>query len=66
MKKYFPTYYDINFSLQKDYEIDDELVTIDVSIDGDIKEVLDSYDKYTENFVYEIPLPERDKIRLSY
>ena len=66
VKKHFPTYYDLNFSLQRDYEIDDEWVTIDVSIDGDIEEVLDSYDKYTENFVYEVPLLERDKIRLSY
>ena len=66
VKKYFPTYYDLNFSLQRDYEIDDEWVTIDVSIDGDIEELLDSYDKYIENLVYEIPWPERDKIRLSY
>lgn len=65
VNKHFPSFHDITFSLQRDYEIDDEWITIDVSIDGDIEEELDSYDKYTENFVYEIPWPERDKIRLS-
>ena len=66
VKKHFPTFQDISISLEKDQEIDEEWIVLDVTIEGEIEEVLDKYDKYTENFVYEIPWPERERIRFSY
>ena len=66
IKKHFPTFLDINISLEKDREIDEEWIALDVTIEGEIEEVLDKYDKYTENLVYEIPWPERDRIRFIY
>ena len=51
---------------EKDKEIDEEWITLDVTIEGEIEEILDKYDKYTDNFVYEIPWPERDRIRFIY
>ena len=56
----------INFSLENDPEIDEEWITLNVTVEGEIEEILDKYDKYTDNFVYEIPWPERDRIRFSY
>ena len=66
IKAHFPTFQDINITFDKDQEVDEEWLTLDVTIKGEIDEILDEYDKYSENFIYSVPWPERDKIRLSY
>jgi hypothetical protein len=52
--------------IMKDPDIDEEWLVINVEVQGSVEEVLDMYDKATEEWVAEIPWPERDKLVLSY
>ncbi len=66
IKKHFSSLQDISIALEKDQEVDEEWLVLDVTIAGEIDEILDEYDKYSENLVDSVKWPERDKIRLSY
>ena len=56
----------INVKIVEDPEVGEEWLSFEVSVHGEVEEVLESYDKYVTQFVSKVPWPECDKIRLSY
>lgn len=56
----------INVKIVEDPEVGEEWLSFEVSVHGEVDEVLKSYDSYVTQFVSKIPWPESDKIRLSY
>ncbi|MBM3224892.1 MAG: hypothetical protein FJZ47_13965 [Candidatus Tectomicrobia bacterium] len=52
--------------LEQDPELGEEKLIVDLTLHGDIDEVLASYDQYTRQWVDAVPWPTRDYFRLSY
>lgn len=52
--------------LEQDPESGEEKLIVDITLHGDIDEVLASYDTYTRQWVDAVPWPQRDYFRLSY
>jgi len=52
--------------LEHDPETEEEWLVIEFEIGGEIEDILNSYDHYTDLWVSSVPWPEREKIRLSY
>jgi hypothetical protein len=51
---------------EQDPETGEEWLILDIRVRGEIDEVLDSYDLYTDLWISSVPWPEGEKIRLSY
>jgi hypothetical protein len=66
VKSCFPTLQELQIEPEKDPETDDEWLVLDVTVKGDVNEILDQYDNYTDQWVSSVPWPERNMIRLSY
>lgn len=62
----FPSIQCLFLEKEEDPESDEEWITIDITVKGDIEGILDNYDNYITMFVSEIPWPEREKIILIY
>ena len=62
----FPSIRQLRLQTEEDPETGDEWLVLDITIEGEVDEVLDNYDNYTDRFVSSVPWPKRDKIRLSY
>ena len=62
----FPLIRDVRLLQEQDPETDEEWILIDITVDGDIEEVLDSYDNYVKKWVSSVPSALRENIRLSY
>jgi hypothetical protein len=57
---------DVDSEVLQDPDTGDRLLVIHMEVKGEIEEILDMYDKYTEEIISRIPWPERGKINLSY
>jgi hypothetical protein len=57
---------DVRLLQEQDPETDEEWILIDITVDGEIDEILDSYDNYVTKWVSTAPLDIRENIRLSY
>ena len=55
-----------NIQPGKDPETGEEWLELNVTLQGQVNEVLDQYDKYNDLLVTSVPWPERNKIRLTY
>ena len=62
----FPLIREVRLLQEQDPETDEEWILIDIAVDGDIEEVLDSYDDYVKKWVSSTPSSVRENIRLSY
>jgi len=62
----FPLIRVVRLIQEQDPETDEEWTLIDITVDGEIEEVLDSYDDYVKKWVSSAPLAVRENIRLSY
>jgi hypothetical protein len=62
----FPSISELKIDLEKDPETGEEWLVLNVTIQGEVDEVLNNYDNYTIHWVSLVPWPERHKIRLSY
>lgn len=62
----FPLIEAMSVKIMEDPEVDEEWVSFEITIHGEVDEVLEGYDKYVTQFVSKVPWPECDKIRLSY
>jgi len=51
---------------ERDSETGEEWLELRIRIKGEVKEVLDNYDKYTDYLVSSLPWSARYKMRLSY
>jgi hypothetical protein len=65
-KSFFTTINEIEMELEKDPETGEEWLDFKIRIKGEVEEVLDRYDKYTERLVSLLPCSARYKMRLSY
>jgi hypothetical protein len=67
IEKCFPSLQeDISLEIVEDPESDEEWLTFNIDVKGEVEEILEDYDNYTTMFVSEVPCPERDKFRLLY
>lgn len=66
VKRYFPTAHEARLQVEEDPETEEAKLVLDITIQGEIDEVLASYDAYTSQWVTTVPWPQRDHFRLSY
>ncbi len=66
IKTCFPSVGEVTLQTEQDPETGEEWIVLDFGVEGEIEEILNRYDKYTELWVQSIPWPEREKLRLSY
>jgi hypothetical protein len=66
IKQYFPKVQDLHLQLDQDPETGDEWLVLDITVQGEVDDVLESYEAYTSQWVSSVPWPQRDKLRLSY
>lgn len=52
--------------LAQDPETEDRWLVLDITVEGEVEDVLRKYDTFINFKVKSIPWPERDKIRLAY
>ncbi len=52
--------------LAQDPETEDRWLVLDITVEGEVEDVLRKYDTFINLKVKSIPWPERDKIRLAY
>ena len=62
----FPLIRKLRLLQEQDPETDEEWLLIDITVDGEIEEILDSYDDYVKKWVSSVPSSVRENIRLSY
>jgi hypothetical protein len=62
----FPSVREVMLQPERDPDTGEEWLVLDFGIVGEIEEILNRYDKYTDLWVKSVPWPEREKIRLSY
>lgn len=51
---------------EEDPETGERWLLIAVTVFGEVGEILEQYERYTEQWVDAVSWPERDKIRLSF
>jgi hypothetical protein len=56
----------IRMAVEEDPETGERWLLIAITVYGEVGEVLEQYEQYTEQWVAAAPWPERDKIRLSF
>lgn len=66
VEKNFPTMSELKIEAEQDPETEEEWLVLNVTVRGEVDEVLNNYDKYINYWVSTIPWPERQKIRLLY
>ena len=66
IERNFPTISELKIEVEQDPETEEEWLALNVTIRGEVDEVLDNYDKYINYWVSTVPWPERQKIRLLY
>ncbi len=66
IEKSFPAFQEPCLEIEEDPESDEEWLTIDITVEGEVDEILECYNNYITAFVSSVPWPEREKIRLSY
>jgi hypothetical protein len=66
VERSFPSISELIMHPEKDPETGGEWLALNVTIQGEVDEVLNNYDNYTGHWVSSVPWPERHKIRLSY
>jgi len=62
----FPSVKNLHVLSEQDPETDDEWLLIDVTLEGNVTEILDLYDEYTRRWVTLTPLFVRNNIRVTY
>lgn len=56
----------IETELEIDPETEEEWLSIEISVQGKVEEVIKNYEQYISGWVSSVPWPQRHKIRLSY
>ena len=62
----FPSMQECRMAPEQDPDTGEEWLSIDITVSGDVGDVLECDEKFIEQYVSSVPWPERDKIRLSY
>lgn len=66
VEKHFPTIQELYMAPEQDPESGEEWINLEITIKGDMEEVLTNYDSYTDEWILAVDWPERNNIRLSY
>ena len=67
IKSCFPDIQNWDVDIISDPETDEnEWISIEISISGEISDILERYDQYTDMLISKIPWTSRDKISLTY
>lgn len=66
MRDSFPSLKRFSLQLELDPDTSEEWILIDFDVKGEIEEILEEYDRYTDRWVKAAPWPQRDKIRTSF
>jgi hypothetical protein len=66
IERNFQTISELKIEVDHDPETDEKWLGLNVTIRGEVDEVLNNYDKYINYWVSAVPWPERQKIRLLY
>ena len=66
IEKSFPSIFNLKIYPEQDPETEDEWLLLDLTLQGEVDEVLDNYDAYTDRWICSVPWPQQEKIRLSY
>jgi hypothetical protein len=53
-------------AVEEDPETGERWLLIAITVYGEVGEILEQYERYTEQWIAAVPWPERDKIRLSF
>ena len=56
----------IGMAVEEDPETGERWLLLAIRVYGEVGEILEQYERYTEQWVASVPWPERDKIRLSF
>jgi hypothetical protein len=56
----------IGMAVEEDPETGERWLLIAITVYGEVGEILEQYERYTEQWIAAVPWPERDKIRLSF
>jgi hypothetical protein len=65
-EKNFPTISELKIEVEQDPETEEGWLVLNITIRGEVDEVLNNYDNYINYWVSTVPWPERQKIRLLY
>jgi len=66
IERCFSSIIELQLQQEQDPETGEEWLILDVTTSGEVDEVLNNHETYTDALVSSVPWPERDKIRLSY
>lgn len=66
LERRFSSIKDVHMQEGQDPETGEEWLTLNFTIQGQIDEVLDKYDKYTDEWNSLVPWPDREKVRIAY
>ena len=66
VKRSFLRIDNLAMDVEEDPETGEKWVLVSVAVRGAVEEILEEYDHYTEDLIFNVPWPERDKIRLSF
>jgi hypothetical protein len=66
VRRCFPCDQEATLQIQRDPDVGEEWVAIDITVRVDAADFLERYNKYTDELVARIPWPQRDKVRLAY
>lgn len=66
IEKCFSTMRCLNLETETDSETGEKWLLFDIDVEGEVDEILDDYDTYTEHFINQVSLKDQYKICLSY
>ncbi len=66
IERCFPSLQELHLLHEQDPETDEEWLVLDITLQGDEKQILEAYDRYTDSWVVAVPWPAQQKVRLSY
>lgn len=64
--KHFDDIHNWDIELNSDPETNEKWLVLEIDVNGDISDILSSYDNYILEFISTIPTHNREKIRLAY
>ncbi|MCG3112568.1 MAG: hypothetical protein MCM46_12205 [Candidatus Manganitrophus sp. SB1] len=66
IEKFFSPVNQVSFEIEEDPETEEEWLAINITVSGEVSQILDKYDQYTDSWISAVPWPERVLFRLSY
>lgn len=65
-QKHFPMIMTLDVQSEQDPETGEEWTVLEITVEGDIEQILNCYDNYTDDWVTSVPWPFCEKVKLSF